>query len=145
METLKKSANGLYRHFAQINTIHNFSNGYALSGGSFELGVNEACFWFYHIICENQDFLSSFVFQNWTLKKVGGHEYLIVVRDEKGAMIYSQVFINSEFMFDELIVLVVKRLILLPSEFQYYQTSAQKNQPFSIKKMSSEEFCFSFN
>lgn len=112
-----ESANQYYSHFNFSDIFFNFQDEFILTDGIFEVAGHEGCFWFLKMIVDNHPYLKSNALQTWELKRLQGNEFKIETINRDNEVIFEFTVVNNDFRFDNLIVLIKDKIIMLPSEY----------------------------
>lgn len=115
----RNSANTLYDMYKSVEDIYDFKGDYHISQGVFDLINGEDCDWLLDLIVDQQSKLSCDI-QNWHLKRIEGENFALLCSNEDGQVINQINDISLRFYFDDLFLLVKKKLICLPIESKIY-------------------------
>ncbi|WP_346985016.1 DUF6876 family protein [Chryseobacterium sp. POE27] len=115
----RNSANTLYDMYKSAEDLYRFKEGYSLTQGVFDLISGEDCDWLLDLIVDEQSKLNCDI-QNWHLKRIEGENFALLCSNEDGEVINQINDISLRFYFDDLFLVVKKKLICLPIESKIY-------------------------
>lgn len=115
-----QSANDYYRHFIQPRDFIEFKSGFFLSEGIFRISGETQCHWLLQIICFQQKTSGSQLMEFWNLKRKAGLEYLLQCKDSSGSVLFENIFISPDFLFDEITIWKIGSYLILPGEYNEF-------------------------
>lgn len=120
MKNYMQSANDYYRHFIQPRDFVEYKSGYFLSEGIFRISGEIQCHWLLQIICFQPKPSVAQLLEFWTLKRKEGLEYLLQCKDSSGNILFENIFISPDFLFEEITIWKIGSYLILPAEYNEF-------------------------
>lgn len=113
----RSSANFLYDYFTVPEKLHEYHNGYYLSEGINEIALYENCYFVLDLICNHK---LNFEIEIWHFARYTQDLFFLTGKNKNDIIFVEIKNLQSDFYFDDLIILKKGKLLCLPIEENIY-------------------------
>lgn len=113
----RTSANDLYDNYLEPEELHTYKNNFKLTDGIKEVAYYENCFWVIDLICHHK---KNFSLEIWEFGRIDNEIFTLTGKNETGDVFVEIKNLQSDFYFDDFIIIKRDKLLCLPIEVSIY-------------------------
>lgn len=113
----RTSVNDLYDNYLEPEELHNYKRSFKLSEGINEIAYYENCYWVIDLICHHKN---KFSLEIWEFCRIENEIFTLKGKDKSGEVFVEIENLQSDFYFDDFVIVKKDKLLCLPIEQNIY-------------------------